>query len=129
MYYTDATTNGYNAKVVPVNFDCITAEGRADTNDFICAMYMGTQGTTANSEATNTDSSWLLGLLKESTKIDFLSISLILSITNKNFNLSIVIDFLKIDQFFRKKNNLFGENGKKFYGRHDHFLGEGFILH
>ncbi len=46
----------------------------------------------------------------------FLLIRLILSLIYKNFNLSIVIDFLKISNFFNK-SNIFGENeGKNFWG-------------
>ncbi len=65
--------------------------------------------------------------VKKIDKDQFLSISLILSIIDKNFNLLLVIDFLKIHHFFWKKNNFLGR-GKNF-GGHDHFLEEGVPLH
>ncbi len=62
-----------------------------------------------------------LRAVKKIDKDRFLSIRLILSIIDKNFNLSIVIDFLKIHHFLRKLKNCFG-------GTFDNFLGKGVIL-
>ncbi len=53
---------------------------------------------------------------KKNNKDRFLSISLRLSIIDKNFNLSIVINFLKIHQFFRRKKQHFWRKwGKTFW--------------
>ncbi len=55
--------------------------------------------------------------VKKINKDRFLSISLLLSIIDKNFNLLIV------------KKTFLEKMGKKIFGGHDHFLGKEVILH
>ncbi len=38
-----------------------------------------------------------------------------------------VLNILSFNKFF-EKSNIFGNNGEKILGGHDHFLGEGVIL-